>query len=128
MCFTELKTKKARIEFIRGKLQTDDRWALKGLLTVFDNQTEDEQRSESVQEHNGIGFTGIDGEIMTSFAKRAISKGVRQALANKEPVSIDAIFTPSQAAIFRRKIGKYAVQLAREADAKTPLVKTPKVK
>lgn len=123
MCFADLKTKKARIEFIREKLKTNDMWMLKGLLVVFDNQTHDEQREESVRTHNGIGFTRADAEIMTSFAKQAISKGVREGLANKEKIMVDQVFSPKQAFLFRKKIVKYANQLAKEAEQKTPIVK-----
>lgn len=123
MCFADLKTKKARIEFIREKLRTDDRWMLKGLIVIFDNQTQDEQRVGSVNVHNGIGFARPDATIMTSFAKRLLERGLREALAGKQPLSVDKLFTPKQAAIFRKKIQKYANQLAKEAEAKAPLVK-----
>jgi hypothetical protein len=123
MCFAELKTKKARIEFIREKLKTDDRWMLKGLIVIFDNQTHDEQRVGSVHVHNGIGFTRADAEIMSDFAKRLIARGLRQALAEKQPVSVDKLFTVKQAAIFKKKIAKYANQLAKEAEQKSPLPK-----
>jgi hypothetical protein len=44
--FCELTTKKARREFIQAKVTTDPRWMIKGLLTIYQHQTEDEQRED----------------------------------------------------------------------------------
>jgi len=123
MTFNDLKTKKARIAFIRDRLATNDLWALKGLLTVFDNQTADEQQQKTVKVDNGIGFTRADADLMCNLAKLAIAKGVREALELKQKVTIDQVFSSKQAYLFRKKIVKYAGQLAKEADAKNPIVK-----
>ena len=123
MTFTELKTKKARIDFIREKLSTNDAWALKGLLTIFDNQTADEQQQKTVKCDNGIGFTRADADLMCSLAKQAIAKGVREGLGMKQKIAVDQVFSPKQCYLFRKKIVKYAGQLAKEAEAKTPIVK-----
>jgi hypothetical protein len=61
-------TKKEVKEFLKYKLGTDYVWAIKGLLKIFENQTLDEQKSKHTKYHNGIGFNGTDGEILSSFA------------------------------------------------------------
>ena len=44
----------------------------KALIKIFEFQTADEQENEHTYNHNGVGFTGIDGQILTSFAKQLI--------------------------------------------------------
>ena len=61
-------TKKEVKEFVKGKLGTDRIWALKALLKIFEFQTLDEQKSKDTIYHNGVGFNGTDGEILSSFA------------------------------------------------------------
>lgn len=70
--FAELKTKKARIAHIRSMVSANEKWAVKGLLRIFERQTADEQESENTRYHNKVGFTGADAEILTSFAKRVL--------------------------------------------------------
>lgn len=59
-------------EFLKRKLGTDPRWAKHALLKIFEFQTEEEQDHECTHDHNGVGFTGVDGEILSSFAKQLI--------------------------------------------------------
>ena len=73
--YTALTTKKARVGYIRHKLATESAWALRGLVRIFENQTEDEKSSEDTKHDNGIGFTSADGHIMTSIAKQYIARG-----------------------------------------------------
>jgi hypothetical protein len=125
--FVELQTKKSRLEYIRNALMTSDRWMLKGLITIFNNQTEDEQSDLVTKVNNGIGFTGIDAEILSSFALRAISRGGRQAILDlSRPVDAHNFLSAPCVAILRKKMQKYACQLSRIADNTTPIVKKPK--
>jgi len=62
-------------DYVRTKLGTDPRWAKAALLKIFEFQTASEQTAEVTHEHNGIGFTGADGQILASFAKQFKSKG-----------------------------------------------------
>lgn len=45
------------------------------LSRILQNQTTDEQLAEHTKYHNGIGFSGADGEIGTSMAKFFNEKG-----------------------------------------------------
>ena len=71
--FTELKTKKARIAYIRERLATNRQWATRGLVRIYEHQTSDEQTSMETKHHNGVGFTGADAEILTSIAKQVLA-------------------------------------------------------
>ena len=94
-------TKQQIKEFVRGKLANDTRWALHGLTKIFDLQTEEEKEYETTSVHNGVGFTGTDGEILASFAKQYIK---RQWLSEK------------QMAILMRKMPKYWKQIIALSD------------
>jgi len=96
--FTELTTKKDRTAYIRTMLATDARWALKALVRIYENQTEDEKVSEDTKYNNGVGFTGADGNYMTSLAKQYIAKG------SLSPNQMQRVF---------KNMPKYARQLER---------------
>ncbi len=94
-------TKKALLGFLRHQLQTNDRWVVQGLLRIFENQTEDEQHAHETRDHNGIGFTGIDAEFLSSCAESYKVKGY---ISNKRMVYV------------RQKMPKYATQLLAASD------------
>ena len=56
-------------EFIKSKLATDARWAIRGMIRIYEFQTAHEQASEHTEENNAVGFNGTDAEILTSFVK-----------------------------------------------------------
>jgi len=94
--FAELTTKKDRIAFIRKQTSTSAKWAVRALVRIYANQTEDERCAHATKHDNGIGFTGADAEILSSFAEQ-VNKG--QTLS------------PKQMALLFKKIPKYAKQL-----------------
>lgn len=94
--FSDLETKKARIAHIREALGSNANWAIRGMLRIYANQTEDEKESEETSHDNGIGFSGCDANILSSFAKQ-IEKG--------------RAMSPKQMAIIFKKMPKYAAQL-----------------
>ena len=64
-----IKITKAQLKtFVKGKLSTDPKWAQGALLKIFEFQTMEEQKSKDSIYRNGVGFTGADGRILTSFA------------------------------------------------------------
>lgn len=67
--------------FIKDKLSKDPKWMQNALLKIFEKQTEDEKLIEATTDHNGVGFTGVDAEILSSFAKQLKNKGY---LSNKQ--------------------------------------------
>lgn len=84
-------------EEISAKLQTSDAWVVRAVIAIYERQTEDEQVSMTTNHHNSVGFNGVDAEIMSSFAQQAKRRGS---------------LSPKQLVIARRKIMKYAGQLA----------------
>ena len=94
-------SKKDLIEHLRQRLASNDRWALRALVRIYQNQTADEQCRETTIERNGIGFTGPDAEIMTSFARQYQRRGCLSA---------------KQMIILRRRMPAYARQIVSHSD------------
>ena len=94
------KAEKAYCEKIKQAIDTNDNAVKKAILIIYQNQTADEQVSENTIEHNGVGFTGVDAEFLSSIAVR-IQRGL--------PLS------EKQIIVGRRKIRKYSRQLLDEA-------------
>lgn len=101
MAYADCTTKVAKTDFIRGMLQDNVSWATKGLLTIYKYQTAEEQNIGQTKDHNGVGFSGVDSEILSSFAEQ---------VNRKRNLSI------KQIAILHRLMPKYARQLMRIAD------------
>ncbi len=68
----------------------------RAIIKIYERQTAEEQSADQTIEHNGIGFNGVDAEIMSSFAKQLMSRG---------------FLSPKQDAIARRKMPKYWKQI-----------------
>ncbi len=56
------------VEAMREALATDRRAAAWALQELYDLQTPEEQAGEHPDEHNGVGFSKYDAEILQSFA------------------------------------------------------------
>ena len=69
-------TKKITLEFVRAQLRSNKAWAIKALVKIFkENQTSQEQAVEATTVDNGIGFTGVDANFLSSLAKQYIERG-----------------------------------------------------
>lgn len=100
-------------EYIAEKLASNDTWLLRAVVAIYEYQTDSEQAAGVTREDNGVGFNGVDSEILSSFAKQIIRW--EAAVNNRRfntPLSV------KQLAIARTKMKKYAGQLARIANAK----------
>lgn len=89
------------IEIIKSKVSSDPRWATRAIAALYKRQTDDEQGMRITIERNGVGFNGVDAEILSSFAQQ-ILRG--RTLLYK------------QLAIAYKKLPKYAAQLASIAE------------
>jgi hypothetical protein len=99
-------------EAIREKLATCDIMVERSILKLYEMQTEAEKVTERTTEHNGVGFNGVDAEIMSSFAQ--------QLLRQKNSVRPEGRrLSDKQRVLARKKLKKYARQLAGFAN-KTP--------
>lgn len=96
-------------ETVQELLASNDVAVLRALVAIYNNQTDEEQSSERTYYDNGIGFSGIDGEILSSFAKQLLKRG---SLSEKQMV------------ILRKKMKKYWKQLVAIAieNGKNPVV------
>ena len=100
----EEPTKKIwEVSFIRNKVASDNRWALRGLLAIYKFQTEAEKSIQDTVENNGVGFNGADSKILSSIAEFYLNNNV---------------ITNKQLDIVKKRIPKYANQLARIANSK----------
>lgn len=113
--FSDLKTMKAKVEFMKTKLHDDDRWMLKGLLTIYKFQTDEEKAQAVAKVNNGIGFSGNDAEFLTSLAVRLIARGVPTLLAKSVTIEASSFLSPKQEQILRNKMPRYARQLLKVA-------------
>lgn len=86
-------------ESIREMLKTNDAAVQRAIIRIYEYQTAVEKSAEHTIENNGVGFSGTDGNILSSFAKR-----------------LTVFHTPlseKQMAIARRVVPKYAGQIFR---------------
>lgn len=74
----------------------------KAIVKIYEYQTADERVCHETKENNGVGFNGADAPIMSSFAEFYMKRG---------------FLSPKQLMIARKKIMKYAGQLANIANA-----------
>ena len=74
----DFKFKKHKLKFIKDLLNRDDvigiESNMRALLRIYQLQTASEKVIEYTADLNGVGFTGYDGEFMTSLAKQFINK------------------------------------------------------
>lgn len=81
---------------IKELVASNDKVLYGALKKLYACQTNEEQICRCTSEHNGVGFNGIDGPILSSFAEFLIRTGF---LTNK------------QKEIARKKLVKYTKQL-----------------
>ena len=115
--YADCTTKVEKVNFMKQMVATSDRWMLKALLTIYKYQTAQEQASQTTQMDNGVGFTGVDGTILSSFAEQLIRRGVPALLESKEEVNALRFLSPKQVPLLRKKMPKYAKQLVQIADS-----------
>ena len=85
---------------IKAAVAVNEAWQDRALIAIYNGQTQAEKDSAVTSEDNGIGFSGIDAEILTSFAEQFLRRG---------------FLSPKQRAIVAKKMPKYAGQLWRLA-------------
>jgi hypothetical protein len=60
-------------DYIKSQLATNPAWALRALVKIYERQTADEQCSGITKEDNGVGFSGVDATILSSFATQVLN-------------------------------------------------------
>ena len=82
--------------YIKNQLSTNPAWAVRALVKVYTLQTLDEQATGQTANLNGVGFSGIDSKILSSFAEQ-VNKGRN--------------LSPKQMAIVFKKMPRYHRQV-----------------
>lgn len=91
------KDRNKLVEIVRGKLAMNQQWAIKAMVRIYDeNQTTEEKQSQDTIHDNGIGFSGADSFILSSFS---------------EQVKAGRNMSDKQMAIIFKKMKKYATQV-----------------
>ena len=93
MCY---KTKESLIKGLKEQLAIKDNQAIKGLLTIYKYQTSEEKSNGYTKDFNGVGFSSIDSDILSSFAEQYLTKG---------------FLSPKQMMCVKKNMPKYAKQL-----------------
>jgi DNA-binding transcriptional regulator YiaG len=99
------KTEKEKVADWKQKLASHPQWAIRGCLAIYAKQTADEREAEQTREDNGVGFTGTDAEILSSFAK--------QIQRWEQDKRFPSPLSDKQLAILHKRMPKYAGQLLR---------------
>jgi len=86
------------IAALQNKLATDEAWAIRALVRIAKEQTNEEQVEDRTKNHNGVGFRVCDAFILTRMAKAFEQYGR---------------LTPKQLALVMKKVPVYARQLVR---------------
>ena len=58
---------------ILALLETNNKAVERGILAIYENQTQSEKRAEKTIESNNIGFNGVDARLGTYYAKYLLS-------------------------------------------------------
>lgn len=93
--------KKWTVKEIQTMLEENPKAVVRGVVAIYELQTESEQSMGATVENNGRGYNMYDAEIMTSFAD--------QILAGRT-------LTARQFDVAKRRIRKYARQLTKIAN------------
>ena len=89
-------------DYIRQMVTTNDQWATRAIIALYQCQTDDEQMAEVTKHTNGVGFSGVDAGFLSSLAKQAQARPLSE----------------KQLAAAKKLLGKYAGQLLKIAEAK----------
>jgi hypothetical protein len=56
-------------DYIREKLEESQAWLERGILAIYEKQTNDEQESRATRKRNNVGFSGCDAARMSYYAE-----------------------------------------------------------
>lgn len=81
---------------IQSLIESNEKAVYRALVLIYSKQTEAEKAIDQTKDHNGVGFSGLDAEILSSFAKFYQRAG---------------FLTTKQVAIAKKKLKKYWRQI-----------------
>ena len=86
------------VDTVKNLISTRKDAAIRALKLIYEKQTSSEQDAQSTIDNNGIGFNGVDAEILTSIYQFYQKNGY---------------ISPKQLAICYKKLPKYAKQIVK---------------
>tara|TARA_Y100000593_G_scaffold44225_2_gene84406 strand:+ start:367 stop:663 length:297 start_codon:yes stop_codon:yes gene_type:complete len=89
-------------EAIKELLKTNDKAVARGVVAIYNLQTESEKIIGETSEANGVGFNGVDANFMSSIAQFYMQKNW---------------LSPKQIEFARKKLLKYSKQLTNIANS-----------
>lgn len=98
-------------DYILGAIGARNDAAENALLGLYARQTADEQQNQTTSHTNGIGFSGTDADILSSFAQQIERKRGQGARAGQ-------CLSEKQLNLLRNRISKYSRQLLEIAQEK----------
>jgi len=113
--YTDCKTTKDKMAFLRHKLATDASWAARGCVKIHTLQTETEKSIGDTTEDNGVGFSGFDARGM-SYLAEWIVKATTKENPKWRKTFATAIDQPKSIRKIHKIMPKYANQLRQIAD------------
>lgn len=71
--FVLLNIKDMTKEYIQEQLQFNPKWIERGLVVLYNRQTQDEKENVMTKWENGVGFNGSDVKYLTYCSKWVLS-------------------------------------------------------
>lgn len=102
-------------EVIHEKLANSPKFVEWALLTLYANQTADEQNAKTTEHHNGVGFNGTDAKFLSDVAEQVQRKTGKLPVGQRMSVK--------QSAAVGKCLRKYWGQLQRAMEAAKPTIK-----
>lgn len=68
-------TKSELKELLKKQIASSDNKAVHALMNIYAYQTDEEQSDGHTLDYNGVGFSGVDSQILSSFAEQYHTKG-----------------------------------------------------
>ena len=84
---------------------------MRGIVAIYNKQTDTERHSETTKVDNGVGFNSPGARLLSIYAKR-----IQQWYKTPEIHGKTSPLTPGQFVVARFKMKKYAGQLAKIAN------------
>lgn len=92
-------------EEITNNIDTNDKWLYRGILALYDKQTEDEKQESTTRYANKKGFDAVNAKFFSSLSEQLLRNPARG-------------LSERQKAVARRLIKKYCTQLTMIANKK----------
>ena len=109
--FPTFTSKIERLAFFKAKIATEAKWAIRALEVIYQYQTAAEKAQNVTTDHNGVGFSGANAEILSRFAQQVASWKAASVKKYKTPLS------EKQVALLFKRMPSYAAQLIRHLEA-----------